>query len=267
MQEQKVSTSSYFITLTYDTLSVPITKRRRMGLYKRHLQLFFKRIRRVHDRARRDMAQKPKSIKYYAVGEYGGRTKRPHYHCIVFNIIPELLLSKRDELALKMSNYDGKTEVRIKQWKDGHCTIGQVTEASVGYTLKYISKGRTIPEYPGDDRVPEFSIMSKRLGANYLTKATIRWHTNDVEQRVYCIVPGGIKISMPRYYKDRIYSSEQRGKIAGYFEAKLAEEQAKFYGSSSRPTPLDYMQQEWNRMQAIKASFRKQKSKQKIDLL
>ena len=24
-------------------------------------------------------------LKYYAVGEYGGQTKRPHYHIVIFN--------------------------------------------------------------------------------------------------------------------------------------------------------------------------------------
>lgn len=269
MQEESVSLSAYFITLTYDTDSVPITKKKRMALCPRHLQLFFKRVRRSADRAKRlsSSTEVFKPIKYYAVGEYGGRTRRPHYHAIVFNARLKDMVSESDELVLKHTQFDGKTPVSIKQWKFGHATFGQVNEASVGYTLKYISKGKSIPEYPQDDRIPEFAHMSKGLGMSYITQAIIKWHTSDVVERVYCTVPGGVKITMPRYYKDRIYNSEQRGQIAAAFEIKMAKENEKYYGGPTTDTPMEYLMNERNKVEAIKASYRKQKFKSKIDIL
>lgn len=135
MQEWKQSTSAYFITLTYDTPHLPRTKANYKTIVKRDLQLFFKRLRKAQSGTGNS-----DRIRYYAVGEYGGTTFRPHYHIILFNALQELIQPA---------------------WNLGHVHYGQVSEASVGYTLKYISKQGKIPLHKNDDRTPEFSLMSK----------------------------------------------------------------------------------------------------------
>lgn len=139
MQEDKVSENSLFITLTYDTKVVPITKSGYMGLNKRDLQLFFKRLRKAHNNVL-GLDGYPVRIKYYACGEYGGRTFRPHYHVILFNARIELIQDA---------------------WQNGAVHYGKVTGASVGYTLKYMSKPSKIPMHKNDDRDREFALMSK----------------------------------------------------------------------------------------------------------
>lgn len=141
MQEEKNSISAHFITLTYDTNHVHITPNGFMGLKKRDLQLFFKRLRKAHAK---DLAFGGKRIKYYACGEYGGRTLRPHYHVILFN---------------------AKCELIQGAWQLGSVHYGKVSGASVGYTLKYISKPSKIPMHRNDDRLKEFALMSKGLAA------------------------------------------------------------------------------------------------------
>lgn len=199
MQQDKISISSYFVTLTYDTDHVPITPKGYMSLCKRDLQLFFKRLRKNHG------STYGKQIKYYAVGEYGGKTKRPHYHIILFNA--------NKELIEKSWSIDG---VPI-----GTFHIGDVTGASVGYTLKYISKPQRIPEHVNDDRVKGFSLMSKGIGKNYITQQVKKWHTADLENRMYIPLEGGKKASMPRYYKDRIYDDIQRDAIKNHYRFKF----------------------------------------------
>lgn len=144
MEQDKVSDSSLFITLTYDTKYVPITKAGFMSLDKRDLQLFFKRLR----KGNQDVQRK---LKYYAVGEYGGRTRRPHYHVIAF--------------STSISEVESA-------WQLGAAHFGIVTGASVGYTLKYITKNRSVPMHWNDDRVPEFSLMSKNWGC---PTSQLRW--------------------------------------------------------------------------------------------
>lgn len=178
MQEEKVSTSAIFLTLTYDTSNVPITSKGYMSLRKSDLQKFFKLLR----------YYSTNKIRYYAVGEYGGKTMRPHYHIILFN-----------------ANY----EHIGKSWKMGSWHVGNVTGASVGYTLKYISKSGKIPLHANDDRIPEFSCMSKGLGVNYCTEAMQRWHLDNLSERLYCLTDDGKKISMPRYYKQRMFKKEE----------------------------------------------------------
>lgn len=135
MQEDKKSKSSLFITLTYDTKHVQITRNGHLTISKRDLQLFFKRLRFAHS------GSEESDIKYYAVGEYGGKLKRPHYHVILFN---------------------AKIDLIAEAWNLGHVHYGEVSGASVGYTLKYISKpDKSFGNRINDDREKPFSIMSK----------------------------------------------------------------------------------------------------------
>lgn len=256
MQQEKTSISSYFVTLTYDTLTVPITKTKRTTLCKRDVQLFFKKLRKAQRKANID-----RSIKYYLCGEYGERTQRPHYHIILFDANIETMVNVNDHLKLKYSNFDGKTEIHIKQWDKGHATIGQVTPASVGYTLKYISKPKTVPMYKGDDRLPQFSLMSKRLGFNYLTDEMIKWHTSDIKNRMYCVMLDGIKLSMPRYYKDKIYNSIQREQIKQHFYDKYVEGIIeKFHSPTYQDDYRDYKEavqaaHRWNKLTTKKETL------------
>lgn len=136
MQEYKAARNAYFITLTYNTKEVPITNRGFMSLSKKHCQDFLKRLRKAQERFDDNV-----TIKYYLCGEYGSQTNRPHYHVIMFNVASILDVEKK--------------------WHHGEIFVGTVSEASVGYTLKYMSKEKKIPQHRRDDRVPEFSLMSK----------------------------------------------------------------------------------------------------------
>lgn len=106
-----------------------------MTIEKTAMQLFFKRLRKAHGKSK---------IKYFCVGEYGGKTNRPHYHAIVFNADIQLIPAA---------------------WKLGHIHYGNVSGASIGYCLKYMAKKGKIPMHANDDRLPEFALMSKNLGS------------------------------------------------------------------------------------------------------
>jgi len=226
MQEDRISDSSHFITLTYDTKNVHITRAGFLTLCKRDLQLFFKSLR------FKQSGSAPSPIKYYAVGEYGGKTKRPHYHVILFNARVELIQDA---------------------WPNGQVHYGDVSGASVGYTLKYITKPKTVPLHRNDDRVPEFSLMSKGLGSSYLTDKMIKWHKSDLENRMCLNIEDGKKISMPRYYKDKLYNSEERGYLKGAFERKHNEQMLKDISQGNVISVRD-------KLEAVKAAYRKMNS-------
>lgn len=148
VQEGKDADSALFVTLTYNTDSVPLTRAGYMTLQKADVQKFMKRLRFAHTGA--------KPIRYFAVGEYGGKTMRPHYHLILFN-------SDYASIMTAWENRDGRPL--------GNTFFGyDCSEAAIGYTLKYMMKPGKIPLHRNDDRVPEFRLMSKGLGANYLKK-------------------------------------------------------------------------------------------------
>lgn len=177
-----------------------------MTLCKRCIQLFFKRLRKYH--------HKDAKIRYYAVGEYGGKTMPPHYHIILFNA--------------------DKTKID-KAWQKGSIYIGYVEGASVGYTLKYLAKEKKIPVHQNDDRLKEFSLMSKGLGKSYLTEKMLKWHFNDMENRMYIPIEDNKKICMPRYYKDKIYTKQQRqhiGETLAIREEKVQQELEQKHGEN-----------------------------------
>lgn len=198
MNEYRQATSGYFLTLTYSTSTVPILSSGYMTINKRDPQLFLKRLRKAHPKHVR--------IKYYLCGEYGTRGKRPHYHVILFNASLPLIQPA---------------------WGLGQVHYGNVTRQSVGYCLKYMSKKGQIPMHANDNRVPEFALMSKGLGKNYITPAMKAWHLADLDNRMYCNLPDGIKISMPRYYKDRIYDEMQRKRVAFMTQVRMEREKTK----------------------------------------
>lgn len=207
-QEQNVSDSSHFITLTYDTSNIPIDKKGRPVLEKADVQKFLKRLRFAQHcadttRLEQSMARgtfnlkRRKPIKYFAVGEYGTRTKRPHYHLVLFNADLELIQDA---------------------WQQGHVHYGTVTGGSVGYTLKYMMKWQDKTQF--GDLPREFSLMSKGLGINYLTAQKIAWHKRLLHDRVYIPLEGGKKIAMPRYYRDKIYNEHQKKALAFWSRRK-----------------------------------------------
>lgn len=179
-KEGESSSSSYFITLTYDTKHVPISKNGFMTLNPDDITKFLKRLRKEHK----------ETIKYYYVGEYGGKTMRPHYHMIIYNADREII---------------------DKIWNKGAVHYGDVNGASIGYTLKYMIKDGKIPMHRNDDRLREFGRMSKGLGLSYLTPEVITYHTKKTAllERSCCIIDGK-KVSMPRYYKEKLYNEQQK---------------------------------------------------------
>lgn len=63
---------SCFLTLTYDEKHLPEDR----SVDVRHLQLFFKRLRKKYG----------EGIRYIASGEYGDKRGRPHYHVLLFGL-------------------------------------------------------------------------------------------------------------------------------------------------------------------------------------
>lgn len=176
--EARLHLTKKFVTLTYANPHLHWAHGNPQ-LDKRDLQLWFKRIRKAGFR-----------IRYYAVGEYGSRTFRPHYHVILFGDI--------DDDSIRAA------------WPLGQVHIGTVTQSSIQYTLGYIVNKSWKHIH---HRVPPFSLMSRRpgLGSNYITKEMIAWHRAD--RRNYVIVDGA-KRHLPRFYKTKIFSKIDLVRIA-----------------------------------------------------
>lgn len=126
-----------FITLTYDDYHLPSDGK----ISKEALQKFFKRLRRDGTK-----------IRYLACGEYGGLTRRPHYHAIIFGKDwLEGAIPITDKLYTNQHLYD--------YWQQGHVSIAPVTMASICYVCGYVNKKR--------DDDDTFNLMSRRPGIGH----------------------------------------------------------------------------------------------------
>jgi hypothetical protein len=135
MEASEYSTRSTFTTLTYRDEDLP----QGGGLRKIHVQNYLQSLRN----------SKIGKIRYFAVGEYGEKTMRPHYHLALFGVDPY--------------QFD---EVLSEKWPYGHVKNGEVTAASAAYCAGYCTKKLAEKEIvPGQPE--EFHLASKQppLGA------------------------------------------------------------------------------------------------------
>lgn len=172
----------YFVTLTYNTDSVPISPNTFMTLDPTHITKYLKRLRKQVGK-----------LRYYLCGEYGTRFKRPHYHLILFG---NSNLTENDIINSWVSP-------ETKQ-SYGDVYFGKVEAASIRYTVQYYDKGDWRKAHQRDDRLPEFSRMSQGLGRDFLTEAQVNHFLNNPEKG-YIYNKDGHKIAIPRYYKNRLY--------------------------------------------------------------
>lgn len=238
-KQDEISGASFFVTLTYS--DPPMSSKGYMTLNKVCTQLFFKRLRKNTPRTK---------WKYYLVGEYGTQNWRPHYHIILF---ADTHYSK-DQLLVQL----------YKAWDKGLIDVGTVTGASVAYTLKYVQKPTRVPVHKNDDRLPEFSLMSKGLGSHFLTDNIKDYYERNLETNY--LIQDGFKIAMPRYYRERILSSDlklQQRKIIR--EATLRGERIQrqeFFDLHPGALSVDYeTYKNENRLQAYRSFFRNQKNR------
>ena len=191
--ENRYSKGSAFITLTYNEKFLP----RDGMLVKSHLQKYFKRLRKLFK----------EKLRYYAVGEYGTKSQRPHYHILLFNI------DRTEHEKVRQAWTLGGIPI-------GHVHIGNVDTASIIYCLKYVVQ----PEQK-EKEVKPFSTMSRAygIGGMYLQDHIVEWHrmTESNFMRDHDKI-----IRMPKFYKEKIwYKEEDKIKIRQKAEhaSRLAE--------------------------------------------
>lgn len=168
----------WFLTLTYEEKFV---KRTAFGLSLRFrdVQLFLKKVRKAKYYA-----------KYVCVGEYGGETKRPHYHMLLWTDCPPERLE-----AI---------------WKLGRIHFGRITMASAMYTLKYIIQPK-VRETDGIEKTR--AQFSKGIGISYLTENVYNWHTDDEDNPNFYSYIDGKRLALPRYYRNKIFTKKQQRKV------------------------------------------------------
>lgn len=198
-----------FITLTYSDDNLPPSQ----SLSKTELQRFFKRFRK-HLQVRK--------IRYYACGEYGGSTLRPHYHAIIFGWEPD------DLRRISRFSSRGTSATLERIWGLGYVTIGPVTYETCAYTARYVTKKITgAPAETHYQRLhrdtgeivsvlPEFAVMSRNpgIGSRYFADYGHQVNHDDF------VVVQGKKVKVPRYY-DKLLEKKDPDLLASKKETRV----------------------------------------------
>lgn len=170
MCESQVSNGyPLFVTLTYNNWSKPIE-----GVDKRHAQLFMKRLRMYVNR----YMGKDVNLRFFLCAEYGSKTKRPHYHALIWNfpLLDSLkrtlsIFEKSWSYVISRKNlvhvpheyvfFDEKANRYRAQFGFVHLQMAQ--GGHVKYCMKYMRKDAKIPKGMN----PVFFLASRRRGIGY----------------------------------------------------------------------------------------------------
>ena len=184
-------------------------------------------------------------IRYYHVGEYGGKYGRPHHHACIFNFrFDDLVLFKHDKktgvkiyLSEKLMDL---WSVRIKTkdsykypaellWLDdnnrlharlGNCTVGEVNFQSAAYLARYMCKkgdkktdAKRLTDIDLDtgeliEKIPEYQTMSLKpgIGADWFAANHADCFPKDFTTHA------GKKYKIPSYY-EKIYDITNSEKL------------------------------------------------------
>lgn len=134
----------YFLTLTYGDASLPSTREGVPCLRKEDLQKFWKRLRK----------NSGKRFRYFACGEYGGLTLRPHYHAIVYGDVFDPVPDPGHHL---------RSQALEESWTLGLYDLQVAEPGMIAYVSGYVEKKQLDPNW---DKYPvrPFITMSRRPG-------------------------------------------------------------------------------------------------------
>uniref|UniRef100_A0AAU8B6G6 Replication initiator protein n=1 Tax=Dulem virus 131 TaxID=3145608 RepID=A0AAU8B6G6_9VIRU len=213
MLELQYHDSAFFCTFTYDQAHVPIgySVDRSTGeavecmtLRKRDFQLLMKRIRKRFSDDR---------IRFFAAGEYGSDTFRPHYHAILFGL-------HLGDLAVYKETYGGNVLYNSPSldrcWCDsdgvpvGFVVVAPVTWETCAYVARYTAK----KECTADPKVfqelgmePPFTLMSRKpgIGRMYYDDHPDLYEHDFINVST---LKGGKKFRPPKYF-DRLLEADR----------------------------------------------------------
>lgn len=192
--EKQLHDEACFITLTYSDEFLP-----EYGtLVRKHLTDFFKRLRK---------SLEPKKVRYFAVGEYGDLSGRPHYHVILFghDFSEDRKIYKNGRHPLFQS------KALSDLWPFGFANFGTVTFESAAYCARYCLKKVNAHKRDMDvacdiktgevySRIPEYCVMSRRPGIGFSWYEKFGADT----RRTDLVVMRGKRMMPPRYF-DKLF--------------------------------------------------------------
>lgn len=254
MLELSYHDSAYFVTLTYDEAHVPRRwyadsetgeAYRSLSLEKRDWQLFMKRLRKRFPDDR---------IRFFACGEYGSTTFRPHYHAIVFGLhLPDLVEKFRKDGFVYYTSQSLQDCWSVREGSTtpltpiGYAIVSDVSWDTCAYVARYVTKKLTGPEgtfYTDHNIDPPFTLMSRKPG---IARQYYDDHPDLYENEYINISTptGGKKFRPPKYF-DKLFDEDHPKESVEMRELRrhLAEEAQKAKLAQTDLELLEYLELE-----------------------
>ena len=239
VHEAKMYQDNSFVTLTYSDENLKSPK-----LQYKDFQNFMKRLRK----------STTATIGMFVTGEYGEKTKRPHWHAIIFNWTPK-------DLKYKYTNDTGdklySSQHLDRLWTHGITETGNVTFKSAGYVARYAAKKLI----HGKDDEHDYHPVSKKSSKQAIGKKFLEHYYKDIFNYGECLIEGQ-KISIPRYYTKWLEKHHPDDWIRYVTETKLKSE--RFARDKSQKETEQYFKTDEKRALGRGRLITPQKIKEKI---
>jgi hypothetical protein len=136
-------------------------------------------------------------VSFLVAGEYGGRTKRAHWHMLIFNYRPH---DAKGSHTSDRGDLVETSEFLNDLWGKGKTEFGKVTFESAGYCARYAAKKLV----HGKDKDHDYHPIARRSCRYAIGKGWIEKNWRDVFGLGYLVLWTGSKMiqcGIPRFYE------------------------------------------------------------------
>ena len=189
-EELRNNRNALFVTLSFSDISLIQLEKDlndHFSGYELDNKIATLAIRRFLERYRKTFKA---SIKHWLITELGQtNTERLHIHGLIFT---------------------NNKEAIAKSWQYGNIWFGDyVNERTVNYIVKYLYKSDPLHKY----YVPKI-LCSKGIGSNYLNRPDSKLNKfNGKKTNELYTTRNGIKLPLPIYYRNKIYSEDEKEQL------------------------------------------------------
>lgn len=220
--EAQLHMENSFITLTYSDENLPLYNSLSTNSSdkhpwqpprdRQHLAKFFKRLRKRYGQ-----------LSYYAVGEYGDTTQRPHYHACIFGhaFADDRIILRREPSLLWTS------AALEEAWGLGYVSVGALTFQTASYTASYVTKklARKQQYVRVDEETGELIALVQPRAYMSLNPAIGKHWLNRYGEMVFAhdhVVIEGQRQKPPKYYDRWLEAKSGKRRLEKVKEKRIA---------------------------------------------
>lgn len=216
--ESKMHPENSFLTLTYDDDHLESPR-----LIYAHIQTFMDSLRNRYP---------TRKISYMVTGEYGDKTKRPHWHLLLFNYSgPNPKHKYTTDHGERVYTSQELTDL----WGKGNVEFGSLTMDSASYVARYAAKKLT----HGKDQDHDYHPIHKTSSRYAIGRSWIEKYYKSTFDNGFVILPNGSQAAIPRYYVD--WLKKYHPDLWVRYVTEVRPKQIEMAKNQQRKEELDYL--------------------------